>query len=279
MLKDECEGLELSLNVGAFTVDFELAMLKAIRSVFGPDTNIRGCRFHLAQAWMKYIDSKEVGLKNKYRDQTSEEGRWLARLFGLPGLKSEEVGEFFIREYAPTAPKTQNFRKLTNYLINTYMKPNARYPPKMWASICHIDFKTTTNCCESWHRRFGEFFNSRKGNPNIYEFLVHLDEDDLFNDIKSRSKKSTKEADEKKKHLEETYARLDAKEINKVEFLSVISGTVIVRQSSRLLSTDHSRNTMHECTKCKKQYKSKAWLGRHSKYCRGRSRYQLRTRL
>ena len=37
MLKDECEGLELSLNVGAFTVDFELAMLKAIRSP--PQTN------------------------------------------------------------------------------------------------------------------------------------------------------------------------------------------------------------------------------------------------
>ena len=192
------------MNVAAFTVDFELGMIKAIRSVFGPDTKIRGCRFHLAQAWMKYIDS--VGLKNKYRDHYSEEGRWLGRLFGLPGLKSEEVGEFFIREYAPTAPKSPNFKKLTNYIINTYMKPNARYPPKLWANICHIDFKTTTNCCESWHRRFGEFFNSRKGNPYIFEFLVHLETDDLFNDIKSRSQKSTKEADDKRKHLEETYA-------------------------------------------------------------------------
>ena len=86
------------------------------------------------------------------------------------------------------------------------MKPNARYPPKLWANICHIDLKTTTNCYESWHRRFGEFFNSRKGNPNIFEFLVHLETDDLFNDIKSRSQKSTKEADDKRKHLEETYA-------------------------------------------------------------------------
>ena len=267
MLKAECEKLGLSLDVGAFTVDFEKGMLNAIKRVFGEDTEIRCCRFHLAQSWMRWIDQN--GLKTTYRNWKSDASLWLRRLFGLPGLKSEDVRDYFVNVYAPTAPKLPKFQELITYITNTYMNPNSQFPPQLWANICNIDFALTTNCCESWHRHFGSFFNSRKGNPNIFEFLDHLKDDDFYSFIKSNSKQETKEADKKRAHLRATYEKLEAKQMTTLDFLETISPSVRFRRKSARIQkkkaqTEAETAASLTCSKCQKVCKSRAGLVRHT---------------
>ena len=50
MLFEEKNKLGFTLNMKTITIDFERAMLKAIREIT-PSSRVRGCRFHLGQSW------------------------------------------------------------------------------------------------------------------------------------------------------------------------------------------------------------------------------------
>ena len=163
----------------------------------------------------------ELGLKTVYRSRKSEAGQWMRKCFGLPGICIDSVTEFFNDHFVKTAPlsKCPKLQKFINYLNRNYMRPNSLYPPKLWAGICTTDLKTSTNSVESWHQKFGEFFNSRKGNPNIYEFLERLNDNHMYAMMKGEDCQETKDADAKLEYLRNLHDRLLKKEITIDAFL------------------------------------------------------------
>ena len=101
----------------------------------------------------------------------------------------------------------------------------------MWSDIAHTILKTTTNNCESFHRHFGELFNSRKGSPNIYEFMEKLDHVESFNVIKGQSTKINKGFETQRLILKNTFDRFQRNNMTATGFLTCISRKVRVRKS------------------------------------------------
>ena len=66
------------------------------------EVEIKGCRFHLGQAWYRKIQS--LGLAQDYKDKSSEIGKWLSPFFGLPFLPPDETEDSFVEEMIPEAP-------------------------------------------------------------------------------------------------------------------------------------------------------------------------------
>jgi len=64
MLCNECDKLNMKFLPQTIYVDFEEAIHYSILSVW-PETNIKGCRFHLGQSWWWKIQN--LGLTNEYK--------------------------------------------------------------------------------------------------------------------------------------------------------------------------------------------------------------------
>ena len=88
MVSDMCPGF--SPKVAHF--DFEIAIHNGFKKVF-PEAEVRGCRFHIAQAWYRKLAS--LGLQATYLVGKSRTAVWLKSCFGLPCLPAEDVLEFF----------------------------------------------------------------------------------------------------------------------------------------------------------------------------------------
>ena len=164
MLKSHCP----ELNVGVFQMDFELAAHKAAKEVF-PEAEVRGCRFHLAQAWFRKLG--RLGLQSIYYNSSTSTAIWLKTVFGLPGLPPSDVEDFFTRQLMTSAPRGHAVQEFISYLMKTYIAADSKFPPIMWAGILD-GRKHTTNGCESFHRHFGRGFVSP--HPNIYDWLSVL---------------------------------------------------------------------------------------------------------
>lgn len=77
-------------------VDYEKRLQEGIKRVWA-DIEIEGYRFHLARSWWR--KTREVGLSNEYKDETSEIGKWLKNIFELPLLKPDKVGVCFAMDF------------------------------------------------------------------------------------------------------------------------------------------------------------------------------------
>ena len=155
----------LDLRIAKLQMDFEVAAHIAAKEVF-PEAEVRGCRFHLAQAWFRKLG--RLGLHSVYNNKTSKTAIWLKSIFGLPGLEPEEVERFFNQELKSQAPERPAVAAFILYLSQTYIAADAKFPPTMWAGIMDGG-KHTTNGCESFHRHFGRGFVSP--HPNMYDWL------------------------------------------------------------------------------------------------------------
>ena len=87
-----CRSNGLDLQISAIHLDFEEAVHDAVKSLW-PDVAIRGCHFHLSQAWWRKIQAS--GLACDYKNQDSDVGKWLRFFFGLSFLKPEEIEDCF----------------------------------------------------------------------------------------------------------------------------------------------------------------------------------------
>ena len=72
--------IEFTLSISALHIDVEEAAIDVTTSTW-PDVIIKGCYFHLSQAWWRKIQN--VGLANEYKDLESVIGKWLKVFFGL----------------------------------------------------------------------------------------------------------------------------------------------------------------------------------------------------
>lgn len=153
------------------TVDFEYAIHSAIAQVF-PLAQIRGCRFHLCQAWYRKI--QQLGLSSEYKKQNEESSeitKYLTYIFGLPFLRPEDVGDCFAIDFASILPKNDLVIKFSDYLVDNYIDENSKFPPHIWAEHSS-SVEHTTNACESFHNQYNSSFYS--AHPNLHQFIKVL---------------------------------------------------------------------------------------------------------
>ena len=90
-----CQERKFEFCPSVIHVDFEERVMVVMRALF-PSTDIKCCRFHLAQAWWQKIQS--LGLSKEYKDCSTDIGTWLNRFFGLPFLPYREVEDAFVED-------------------------------------------------------------------------------------------------------------------------------------------------------------------------------------
>ncbi len=87
-IKNLLSSKNLPINLETFTLDYEKAVWKAVRGVFGLAIIIYGCLFHWSQAVWKCIQRE--GLQVPYKDDPDVR-RYLTQLMALPYLPAEHI--------------------------------------------------------------------------------------------------------------------------------------------------------------------------------------------
>ena len=194
-------------------------MVNLLREEFR-EVEIKGCRLHLGQAWYRKIQS--LGLAQDYKDKSSEIGKWLSQFFGLPFLPPDETVDSFVEEMIPEAPTNERCSKFSDYLLETYVDENSKYPPTMWASKPCSTAKRINNDPECFHSHFNDQFYS--AHPCIYVFIDVLKQIQTTTYIKIRGldNPATVRRTEKEKlalFSLEQYRRLETGEISRATYM------------------------------------------------------------
>ena len=74
----------------------------------------------------------------------------------------------------PDAALDERVTQFANYMVETYIADDARFPPSMWATSPsdEEDVPRTTNAAEAFHMHFKKRFNSP--HPNLYAIAFKL---------------------------------------------------------------------------------------------------------
>lgn len=168
LLNEKCQEVFLELKPKHVTIDFEKAIHKAVLNVW-PSTEIRGCRFHLFQAWWRKIQN--LGLSTQYSQKSSNLHKWLRYPFGLAYLDPGEVGDSFMQDIFEEMPKNQKLLEYYDYLVDNYIDDTAIFPTSVWARQSSESI-FSTNSCESFHSEFNSHFYSP--HPNLFSFIETL---------------------------------------------------------------------------------------------------------
>jgi hypothetical protein len=88
-----------------------------------PDIDLKGCRFHLGQAWNRKIQ-QALGLATDYIDRSGDIRKWLAQFFGMPFLLSEEV-----ENCMSEAPDSERCVRFADYLVQNNFTSKSKFPP------------------------------------------------------------------------------------------------------------------------------------------------------
>ena len=74
-----------------------------------------------------------------------------------------------VEEMIPEVPTNEQCTKFSDYLLETYVDENSKYPPTMWASKPYSTANRTINGPESFHSHFNDQFYS--AHSCIYVFI------------------------------------------------------------------------------------------------------------
>lgn len=218
---EKCNVLGYILKPKKIVTDFEKAIQNAVRLSW-PDSELEGCRFHLAQAWFRQI--QKMGLAPIYREVDNSRGQWLRFVFGLPFLQPQDVGDCFAFDLGEIQPNDAKITAFADYLVTTYIDENACFPPTLWAQQS-ISTDHTTNACESFHSKFNKSFYS--SHPSLYNFLGVLKDMQTDTYMKLRDSKKinkiTKKSKSRQYLLESKLNQYISGDITRFEFIKFMS--------------------------------------------------------
>ena len=166
--------VEKNGNVGrqrCFLVDFELAAIDAIGSVFR-DSRVKGCTFHFRQALMRR--AADEGLRVAYVSQSPREVRdWIREIMAMTLLPVVFIPHAW--EYLQNPPLVEDdglntkMRSFSDYFQRTWI--TGSFSPRLWS---HFDNNgpRTTNLAEGWHNQLNHSFGMP--HPSSRNFLHWL---------------------------------------------------------------------------------------------------------
>lgn len=194
--------------------DFEKAIHLAVSEVW-PQSKLRGCRFHLGQAWWRKIQS--LGLSDEFRNKDSEIGQILKYFFGLPLLPPDIIQNVYV-ELMAIKPVHEKLDTFFDYVLENYIENDSDFLPKIWADFSATS-ERTTNCCESFHGKLNSRFYS--AHPNIFLLIEQLKAVQCETYIKQRSslKLKSKIIAEKEKLIDENIKKLRDGQISNLQFV------------------------------------------------------------
>jgi len=171
-------------------LDFEKAAMNAVVDVY-PETQVKGCFFHLGQSFWRRIQS--LGFSKKYSEDP-EFSLCLRKLLALAYVPENKVIDSFESLISTHFyEKNQNsLTELLDYFEDTYIgRPNRRghrrpalFDISIWNcyELIQKDIPRTNNAIEGWHNGFNSMLNAV--HPSIWTFIKALKKEDNLNQFK-----------------------------------------------------------------------------------------------
>lgn len=176
IIKNLAHSIGSQFNPKSIHIDFELAMIKAVRETFSSDC-VRGCLFHYCQCiWRKV---QELGLASSYK-KFKNIRRWVRRFSALPFLPVHDIDDGWIA-ITETAPEPQSevinkeqIDKFHEYMLGTWINDSdATFDRNIWNQFQNAGPRTTNNA-EGWHHKLNQDAKSRLSFFQFVSFLQKL---------------------------------------------------------------------------------------------------------
>jgi hypothetical protein len=165
-LKQKAAQHNLNLQVASIHIDFEQAVIQAVRSEFGIEPN--GCLFHFSQSILRHL--QQCGLQAMYNTNVPPTVRvWIRRLITLPLVPPLRIDQAFQAAKA-NAPNVVGHDQMNDYVQRTYVAPNAPFARNLWNCFGQRD--RTTNICEGYHHLANAKFRGHR--PDVFKFIRFL---------------------------------------------------------------------------------------------------------
>jgi hypothetical protein len=172
LLKQKAAQLNLPLQPIAIHVDFEQAVIQAIRTHFGIGPS--GCLFHFSQSILRHLG--QAGLQVAYNTNAPPEIRKLVRrmmaMALIPPLRIDQALQALTASAQNVVGYVVECDAMIQYMRHTYVDPNALFQRPLWN--CFGQMNRTTNVCEGYHHIINEKF--RRGRPDPFQFVHFLQE-------------------------------------------------------------------------------------------------------
>lgn len=167
LLKREAARVQHLLNPAIIHIDFEMAVIGAVRAEFGIEPS--GCLFHFCQSILRNMAAN--GLLASYNTNNPREVRTtVRRLMSLPLVPPLRLDQAF-QAIVTGAPNAVGLDILINYVRHTYIdQQTAQFDRAIWNCFGMAD--RTTNSCEAYHRVLNDHFHHR--NPDPFKFVEFL---------------------------------------------------------------------------------------------------------
>ena len=164
MIQEKLAELKIQFNIKEVISDFELNIHKALDDML-TDIEILGCFFHLAKAFKKKVDQKQM---KKHYDNNPEFRRFIKQAVALSSLPladleagMQHLKDNFIFEDA----KEESFKQEFLAYIDTYWI-NGCFPPHVWSTWKRTgDF--TNNNQEGYNSRLNKELKQQHPSPGI----------------------------------------------------------------------------------------------------------------
>ncbi|RWS18939.1 uncharacterized protein B4U80_06707, partial [Leptotrombidium deliense] len=138
LLRDWILTLGFTLNPKEMMVDYEQAMIAAIKEVF-PSTRIRGCLFHYTQCIYRNVQS--YGLSIDYISTSDNEvdgtievdfKKVIRRFLALPFLPLEQLEEAHTEMMEDIDLNDERIAAFSDYHLDTWFKEGATFSRELW---------------------------------------------------------------------------------------------------------------------------------------------------
>lgn len=168
----KAKSIGFSFDVKKIHIDYELAMIKAVKNVF-PDSIIQGCLFHYSQClWRKVQD---LGIVSAYNGDSNVR-RWIRRFSALPFVPLKTIDDAFLEIYenAPCPSRTitsEQVEKFHDYMVETWVDElDSKFNRNLWNQFDN-DGPRTTNNAEGFNHKLN---HDAKARLTLFQFVHFL---------------------------------------------------------------------------------------------------------